>query len=228
MASDRLPAIGPARVTRPQVPGIDVSAAQGVFDWAPWRGRIGFAFMRATTWTAPANFVRDPQLDRNARECWDRWGGTLVRGYYHETRAATSRPDVQARHFIAALGDNLVAGDLLAVVMGDNGGNGALSPLSISVWHAAFFSELFRLIENGHRALPYCNPSWSREGNCEGLGHRPLWLADYGVGTVPPAPEPWREWTFLQYADAPAPDRDVFNGDHGHLADFANMPAYRR
>lgn len=217
-----------AQAAAPHVLGIDVSAANGTFDWLPWHGKIGFALMRATSWDSASGFGRDPQLGRNAAESWRHWDGRLVRGYYHETRTAVTGPVTQARAFVSCLGPDLVAGDLLAVAMGDNGGNGAMTSLEISMWHASFFGEMYHQIGDGHRGLAYCNPSWAERGNVEGMGHRPLWLADYGVGTRPAAPRPWQRWTFLQYQGVPGPDRNIFDGDQRQLADFAAMPPYRR
>jgi lysozyme len=204
--------------------GIDVSAYQGDFPWEQHRD-IAFAGIRATSW-GTAGLGEDPDLKRNANTTWDLFGGKVVRIYYTESMTARSAPDVQAAEFLRICGRHLCHGDVLAVAMGDTGGNGGMSPREIAAWHGEMLHHLRLLTDRQHRVLAYCDPAWSEAGNCEGLGGWPLWLASYGI-PAPVVPRPWREWKFWQ-SSGTGLDRDVYNGSLRDLQDWAGMPTYRR
>jgi GH25 family lysozyme M1 (1,4-beta-N-acetylmuramidase) len=204
------------------VEGIDVSADQGEFDWAPHKD-IDFAGLRTTTWTGTASFNHDPQLERNAAATWALKGaGRIPRIYYHETRPGVTSAKVQARQFRDALGGHLCEGDLLAAAMESAEGE---PPSFVAAWHRDFLTALNGLAP-GARVLAYCNPSWAQEGNAAGLDRWHLWLADYGI-SFPQTPRPWKKFAFWQY-DGTTLDRDVWSGDLASLLDFARMPAWRR
>ena len=207
--------------------GIDISAYQDEFNWGGHMD-IAFAGIRATSWGS-AGLGEDADLKLNANTTWDLYGGKVVRIYYTESKCAASDPDIQAADFVRITGRHLCRGDLMAVAMGDTGGNGSLTPEEISAWHGEFIHQLRMLTERAHRVLAYTNVSWAEAGNCEGLGGYPLWLADYGVAE-PTAPDPWpgRRLIFWQ-SSGTGLDQDVYlPGDRRHLNDWAGMPAYRR
>ena len=207
--------------------GIDVSAYQGDFPWSAHRD-IAFAGIRATSWGTDG-LGEDIELKHNASTTWDAYDGKIVRLYYHETMCARSEPDVQAKEFLGILGRHLCHGDVLAVAMGDTGGNGTLRPPQIAAWHNEMLHHLRLLTDRMHRVICYCNVSWSEAGNCEGLGGWPLWLADY-QSAEPSPPEPWphRRLVFWQ-SSGTGLDRDVYLlGDRDSLNGWAGMPTYRR
>jgi GH25 family lysozyme M1 (1,4-beta-N-acetylmuramidase) len=207
--------------------GIDVSSYQGTFSWDQHKD-IGFAGIRATSWTGPASFTADADLRLNDAASWDAFSGKIPRIFYHEARAAASAPDAQALAVLRVAGHYLVAGDMLAVAMGDNGGNGSLSPGQVAAWNGEFAHHLRLLTERLHRVLLYCNPSWAQGGNCKGLGGWGLWLASYGVSD-PVAPSPWgkHDWRIWQ-SSGTGLDRDVYNGDQSALLAWCGMPGFRR
>jgi GH25 family lysozyme M1 (1,4-beta-N-acetylmuramidase) len=67
-------------------------------------------------------------------------------------------------------------------------------------WIIGFVSEIHRT--TGRYPVIYTTASWWRActGSSAKFGKDPLWLASYG-DKPPPVPWPWRQWTFLQYAD---------------------------
>jgi lysozyme len=204
-----------------EITGIDVSAYQGTFDWEAHKG-IGFAGLRATSWSSATAFEADAQLVRNAAQTWDVFDGRIPRLYYHETRVQTG-PAAQANCFVAVVGAHLCRGDVLVAAMEDTGG---ARPADVAAWHREFMRALLAATDKAHRAIVYCNPSWAEAGNCEGLGGYGLWLASYGVAE-PVVPEPWKHWLFWQRSGTGL-DEDVWNGTAAGLAEWAMMPTYRR
>lgn len=208
------------------VSGIDVSAFQGDFNWGAHQD-IAFAGIRATSWTK-AGLAADTELARNAQRTWDLYDGKVVRIYYHESMTAASDPDVQAATFLRRVGGHLCRGDVLAVAMGDTGGNGSMSPAQIAAWHAEMLHHLRLLTERAHRVIAYCNVSWAQGGNCHGLGGWGLWLASYDIAE-PVVPGPWskRDLVLWQKSGTGLDQDEYMQGDRRALNGWAGMPGYR-
>jgi lysozyme len=205
------------------VQGIDVSKWQGAFDWAAWRGRIGFAMAKAVE----GDSVTDPEFASNWNGMWelDKLMPRYAYGYFH----AAQDPVVQAAHLVATVkGHGLLPGDNFVVDLeetiagsGENDGIPAARCAPLARTCLAKVNEL----APGHRVLPYMNPAWARAGGSAGMASWFPWLADYGV-SQPDVPEPWAGWTHWQYTDEPV-DGDRFNGSPEQLLAFTRMPASR-
>ncbi|HEX9359885.1 MAG TPA: GH25 family lysozyme [Streptosporangiaceae bacterium] len=195
--------------------GIDLSSFQPSFDWAAEKGRISFAFIKATE----GRTIRDPDFAVNWREA-----GALgiVRGAYHfghpKNGAAT-----ETRAFLAVVqAHGLKAGDLIALDLEASDG---LSPARVSEYARNWCADVQRA--TGHTPIVYTFLSFAGQGNCAGLGHYPLWIAEPSAPAGRPVvPRPWSTWKFHQYGTARVGsntvDVNVFNGDTAALKKFAN------
>ena len=74
----------------------------------------------------------------------------------------------------------------------------------------------------GHTPIVYTFLSFAQQGNCAGLGHYPLWIAEPSAPAGRPVvPRPWLTWKFHQYGTTRVGtntvDVNVFNGDTAAL-----------
>jgi GH25 family lysozyme M1 (1,4-beta-N-acetylmuramidase) len=195
--------------------GIDLSSFQPSFDWSAEKGRISFAFMKATEGAT----VRDPDFAANWQQA--RALG-IVRGAYHfahpKNGAATD-----ARAFLDVVRPHgLNAGDLLALDLEVSDG---LSPARVAEYARNWCADVQQA--TGHTPVVYTFLSFAEQGNCAGLGHHPLWIAEPSAPAGRPAvPAPWSTWKFHQYGTtrvgSNTVDVNVFNGDTAALKAFAN------
>lgn len=195
--------------------GIDLSSYQPSFDWSAEKGRISFAFMKATEGTT----IRDPDFAAYWQRAEDLG---LVRGAYHfahpKNGAAT-----EARAFLDVVrAHGLKAGDLLALDLETSDG---LSPARVAEYGRNWCADVHHA--TGHTPVVYTFQSFAEQGNCAGLGHYPLWIAEPSAPAGRPAvPAPWSTWKFHQYGTARVGsntvDVDVFNGDTAALKEFAS------
>jgi GH25 family lysozyme M1 (1,4-beta-N-acetylmuramidase) len=190
--------------------GLDVSSYQGTYDWQAEKGKISFAFVKATE----GNTVTDPQFARN----WQQAKALgIVRGAYclgHPSDGGASN----AAHFLSVVrAQGLQAGDLLVLDLEVGDGRG---PAQVAAYARAWCADV--KAATGHTPIVYTFVDFAREGYCAGLGRYPLWIADpnHPAGH-PTVPAPWTKWYFQQYATNVV-DRDVFNGDTAALREFAN------
>ena len=198
--------------------GIDLSSYQPSFDWAAEKGRISFAFAKATEGTT----IRDPDFATN----WQNAKALgIVRGAYHfahpKNGAAT-----EAQAFLDTVrAHGLQAGDLLALDLetSDN-----LSPARVAEYARNWCADVHHA--TGHTPIVYTFLAFAQAGNCAGLGHYPLWIAEPSAPAGRPVvPSPWSAWKFHQYGTARVGSNtvnvDVFNGDTAALKKFANPAA---
>lgn len=203
-----------------RVKGIDVSDNNGVFNWAPWRGHIDFAAMKATE----ATDYLDKQFARN----WETTKEMGVRRFaYHFLRPSleANEPSAQARFFVERVravglehGDNFMA---------DVEVTDGFDPQTVSFFAWTFCREVQR-IAPGHRVVVYTFPAFAEAGNCAMLRERFLWVANWNV-PLPEVPPPWGDsepsetgWKLWQDAagQGTSPDLDVFNGTRKDLDEF--------
>ena len=195
--------------------GIDLSSYQPSFDWSAEKGRISFAFIKATEGIT----IRDPSFAANWQRARDIG---IVRGAYHfghpRNGAAT-----EARAFLDTVrAHGLHAGDLLALDLEVSDG---LGPARVAEYARNWCADVHKA--TGHTPVVYTFLSFAQQGNCAGLGHYPLWIAEPSAPAGRPVvPKPWSTWKFHQYGTARVGsntvDVDVFNGDTAALKKFAN------
>lgn len=190
--------------------GIDVSAAgQGTaFNWAPFRGKIQFAFTKVSEGTGYA----DPSAARNIAQMR---AEKITVGGYHFLHAG--QPGAQQAEFFLshAKSAGLRAGDLIALDAEDLGMDGS-TPERMNLVGAAFVKEL-RVHFPGFWPLLYTEISLAPA--LTSLGQCPLWLANPSRMVVKSI-GPWKQVSFEQVAQRGV-DTDVFYGDAAALAKLA-------
>ncbi len=198
--------------------GIDLSSFQPSFDWAAEKGRISFAFIKATEGMT----IRDPEFAAN----WQAAKAIgIVRGAYHFAHPTNGAAN-DSRAFLATVrAHGLQPGDLLALDLETSDG---LSPQRVSEYARNWCTDVHKA--TGHTPIVYTFLDFARQGNCAGLGHYPLWIAEPSAPAGRPVvPRPWSTWKFHQYGTTQVGtntvDVDVFNGDTAALKKFANPAA---
>ena len=195
--------------------GIDLSSFQPSFDWSAEKGRISFAFIKVTEGTT----IRDPEFAVN----WQRAKELgIVRGAYHFAHPRNGAA-AESRAFVDQVrAHGLNAGDLLALDLEVSDG---LSPAQVAEYARNWCSDVHRA--TGHTPVVYTFLSFAQQGNCAGLGHYPLWIAEPSAPPGRPVvPHPWSTWKFHQYGTARVGTNtvnvNVFNGDTAALKAFAS------
>lgn len=189
--------------------GLDVSNWQGQFQWAATKG-LSFGINRVTQGLgAPGTNSPDPEAAWNHAAIRD---AGLHRGAYHFLDPSLSG-SAQARYFVDTLNSyGLVKNDMLWL---DNETAGT-SPGAVAACAQNFMTELRALCPENPIGV-YTYISFAKDGNCQGLGEWPLWLA-YPNATAPLPPPPWVKWKFWQWGLRNGTDADAFNGTGTGLA----------
>jgi GH25 family lysozyme M1 (1,4-beta-N-acetylmuramidase) len=203
--------------------GIDVSYAQGLFNWAAEKGKINFGACKVTEGLT----ITDPDWVHNWDAMWSMNSThTFPRFAYHFFHASDNGVQ-QADRFYNTVKSRLLSGDQLILDLEateSNGTNDGVAPATTAARARQFLETLDRLAP-GHRVLVYTNPSFAAAGNCAGMNSWALWIAHYGV-SKPTVPKPWSTWTFWQTGDSPL-DTDRYNGTEAQLLSFVRMPQSR-
>jgi len=192
------------------IAGIDVSAAgQGAdFNWAAWRGKIGFAAIKISEGTGYA----DPYAKRNIAGA--RSIGCAVIGY-HFLHAVDGAP--QARWYLeCAAKAGMKPGDNHAVDCEDLGLLGQTAA-TMDLVAAGFAGELRKHYQPGWNPVCYTEISMARE--LAHMGSCPLWLANPSRMAVKSI-GPWKQVSFEQVGQRGV-DSDVFYGTSEQLAALA-------
>jgi GH25 family lysozyme M1 (1,4-beta-N-acetylmuramidase) len=195
----------PAAPARAQL--LDVSNYQGHFDWTSAKASVphlaGGIFRLTQGLGGPGMNSPDPDAEWNHRQIAELG---LHRGMYHFLDPRRSGAE-QAKYFvIMATRLGLTPADMLWL---DNETAGT-SPAAVAACARDFMAELDKQCPRNPRGV-YTFINFARDGNCEGLGDRPLWLA-YPAATAPVPPPPWMRWTFWQWGTRQGTDADSFNG----------------
>lgn len=194
--------------------GVDVSNFQPSFDWQAERGRISFAFIKATEGTT----FTDPDFATNWRQAK---AVGLVRGAYHFANPKNPAADEVSSFLSVVRAQGLRRGDLLALDLEVTDG---LPPSQVAGYAQAWCAGVARA--TGHTPVVYTFLSFAQQGNCAGLGRYPLWIAEPSAPPGRPSvPGPWTTWAFHQYGTtlvgSNTVDVDVFHGDAAALRAFA-------
>jgi lysozyme len=175
--------------------GIDVSACQGVIDWAAVRAQgVRFAFIKATDGTCAVDSKW--AVNSSGAQAAD-----MAFGSYHVLEPGTD-PTAQAQHYLS-IAKGIGA---LPPVLDFELAKG-LSAASALARAAAFLDAVEQAW--GKRALVYVCPGFISQlaalagdagtASLQALAERPLWVAHYGVAS-PKVPSPWTDWTLWQFA----------------------------
>ena len=189
--------------------GIDVSGiGQGAsFDWAAWRGRIAFAFIKATEGTT----FTDPDFARN----WAAAGELGIRrGAYHIPHAGNSAA-AEVDHLLSVADPQ--PGDLIMVDVEPASTDG-LTVDDLAALNGAE-ADLLRAYL-GAWPITYTDISMAQAGYVRQNGSCPLFLANPSQVKVPVPIGPWRLVSFEQTSQR-GTDLDVFYGDAADLGRLA-------
>jgi lysozyme len=203
------------RIAMADAAGVDVSNFQPSFDWQAEKGRISFAFIKATEGTG----FTDPDFATNWRQAAS---VGLVRGAYHFGYPKNPAAAEVSHYLSVVRAQGLHAGDLLALDLEVTDG---LTPAQVAGYAQAWCAEVAQA--TGRTPVVYTFLSFAQQGNCAGLGRYPLWIAEPSAPAGHPSvPGPWKSWVFHQYGTtrvgSNTVDVDVFNGDTAALRAFAN------
>ncbi len=185
------------------IPGVDVSSFQGPpGSWRAAAGKVKWVAVKLTE-LQPRNV---PYVNPDAAEDWSYVGSQRL-GRIGDMFA---HPSVSPRESVA-----LFANELKLLGLRDTDGlmldlevTDGLSPAEVSAWAGAVMADLHARFNR--TPILYTFISFAEEGNTQGLGKYPLWIADpsspVGKPVVPP---PWKDWAIHQYAIGGSIDRDV-------------------
>ncbi len=193
--------------------GVDVSSFQGLpSHWSQVAGPISWAAVKITELEPNGVHYVNP----DAGPDW----AYLQRQNLNRVAYLFGHPSVNAgdtvTFFLSELDKlGLHDGDGIALDLEVTDG---LGPAAVSAWARNVASQLHA--RTGRQPVIYTFLSFAESGNCAGLGHYPLWIADPSSAMGrPQVPAPWTAWTMHQYRIIGAIDRDV--------AKFASPAAMR-
>lgn len=195
------------------LPGVDVSSFQGPpGDWVAAAGDIDWAAVKLTE--LQPNGTKYVNPDAPADWNWLHANGKGRIGYLfgHPSTSPTETVDFFITE-LTAVGLQNSDGAALDLEVTDG-----LSPAEVSSWALEVQSQLHVKLER----IPvlYTFRDFAAEGNTEGLGEYPLWIADPSSPPGhPQVPPPWTTWAIHQYDISGNIDRDVAN--YASLADMA-------
>ncbi len=191
------------RPPRKRLHGVDVSSFQGrPAQWRHEAGRIAWAAVKITELEPNGRRYVNP----DAAADW----AFLHRNQKVRIAYLFGHPSVSAAHTVSfflheirKLGLHDDDGIALDIEVTDG-----RSPSAVDSWCARVTAELRH--QTGRHPLVYTFLSFAREGNCNRLGHLPLWIADpSSPAGRPRVPHPWKTWTLHQYNITGSIDRDV-------------------
>lgn len=184
------------------LPGIDVASFQGAPGrWMPLAGKIEWAAVKVSELSAAGSYV-DPDALADLAALRAAGIGRLPYLFGHPAMSAQRTVDL----FLSTLGSALEDEDGVALDLEVSDG---LSAAAVAGWAR----EVCALLEQktGRIVAVYTFLAFAHEGNCAGLGHLPLWIADpSSPAGKPQVPAPWTAWAAHQYKQSPM-DRDVAN-----------------
>ncbi len=187
------------------LPGVDVSSFQGPpSTWLPIAGHIDWAAVKLTELEADGTRYVNPEAAADWRTLGSAKKGRVAYTFGHPSTSAAGTVAFFTGE-LAKIGftDRDAVGLDLEVTNGR-------SPAEVAAWGREVLAELHRVLDR--TPLIYTFISFAQEGNCAGMGHYPLWIADPSSPRGHPrVPEPWHTWAAHQYETTGRIDRDVAN-----------------
>jgi lysozyme len=183
--------------------GVDVASFQG--RPAQWRSEAGFI-----RWAAVKITELEPNGTRYVNPDAEADWAFLDRKQKVRVAYLFGHPSVSAKDsvsfFLAEIGRlGLRDDDCIALDIEVTDG---LGPSAVDAWCAEVTADLRK--KTGRQPIVYTFLSFAEAGNCNRLGHCPLWIADPSSRAGRPrVPGPWKTWTMHQYNISGAIDRDL-------------------
>lgn len=183
--------------------GVDVASFQGIpGQWKGAAGNIDFAAVKFTELGVTGTRYVNP--DAAADWAWLKQQGKARIAYLFAHPATSAAATVELFAFeLGRLGFG--AGDVIAIDLETADGE---PPSRVATWTA----QVAELLAGTLDRIPvlYTFLDFAESGNCAGLGHLPLWIADPSRAPGHPrVPAPWSKWAIHQYAITGGIDRDV-------------------
>jgi lysozyme len=187
------------------LPGVDVASFQGLpSQWQPIAGAIDWAAVKITELQTNGNRYVNP--DAAADWAALKAASRLRIGYFF------GHPGTSATDTVS-----LFTSELHQLGLADNDGvaldlevTDGRTPAQVSAWAVQVMEALAKQLNR--TPVVYTFLSFAGAGNCAGLGHYPLWIADPSSPKGQPrVPQPWSTWTIHQYVTGGQIDRDVAN-----------------
>jgi GH25 family lysozyme M1 (1,4-beta-N-acetylmuramidase) len=191
------------RPARRRLRGVDVSSFQGrPGQWKSEAGRIAWAAVKITELEPNGTRYVNPDaaadwafLHRNQKV-----RVAYLFGHPSVNSAHTVSFFLEEMHKLGLHDDDAVALDIEVT--------DGRSPSEVAAWCGRVTSELRH--RTGRHPVVYTFLSFAEAGNCRGLGHLPLWIADPSSRPGRPrVPRPWKTWTMHQYNITGSIDRDL-------------------
>jgi lysozyme len=185
--------------------GVDVASFQGPpAQWRSAAGNISWAAVKLTELGPGSNRYVNP--DAAADWAYLRQNGKGRIAYLFGHPSASVATTVS---FFAAEARKLGLADQDGIAL-DLEVTDGLTAAQVARWAVSVQEGLFHEL---HRMpVLYTFLSFAQSGNCAGLGHYPLWIADPSrTEGRPQVPSPWKTWTIHQYSQSNNLDRDVAN-----------------
>jgi GH25 family lysozyme M1 (1,4-beta-N-acetylmuramidase) len=185
--------------------GVDVSSYQGPPpDWKSAAGNFSWAAVKITE--LEPNGTRYVNPDAAADWAWLR-SNKKGRIAYLFGHPSVSAADTVA-FFISQVSE-LGLRDRDGIALDLETADGESAP-AVDSWALSVLEELARKL--GRSPLLYTFLDFAEAGNCNRLGHYPLWIADpSSKAGHPRVPAPWKTWSIHQYVITGQIDRDVAN-----------------
>jgi lysozyme len=185
--------------------GVDVSSYQGPpTNWTSEAGKISWAAVKITELEQNGNRYVNPDAARD----WD-WLSRNDKGRIGYLFGHPSVSAAETVSFFASEIRKLGLRDKDGIAL-DHESTDDKSPAEVAAWAVKVQAELFHSL---HRTpVLYTFLSFAEGGNCAGLGHYPLWIADPSrKAGHPHVPKPWKKWAVHQHVITGPIDRDVAN-----------------
>jgi lysozyme len=185
--------------------GVDVSSFQGKpSNWKSEAGSISWAAVKLTELEPDGTHYVNP----DAAADWS----YLKRNGKGRVAYLFGHPDVSANNTVGFFLTELrklgfVDRDAVALDLEVTNGK---TPAEVANWAVRVQQDLASQL--GRTPLLYTFLSFAEAGNCAGLGHYPLWIADpSSKAGHPRVPRPWTTWAVHQYSITGSIDRDIGN-----------------
>jgi len=185
--------------------GVDVASFQGLpGQWKAAAGNIDFAAVKVTELQPAGTRYVNPDAAADWAFLGQQGHARIAYLFAHPTASAAAT----AEFFASELGQlGYTDRDIICIDLETADGQ---APGHVASWTAQLAELLAGTLDRNPLLYTFLN--FAQAGNCAGLGHLPLWIADpSSPAGHPRVPAPWPEWVIHQYAITGGIDRDQGN-----------------
>lgn len=196
-----------ARISVPGLHGVDLASFQGSpAHWSTIAGPISWAAVKITEHKSDGSTYVNPDAAADWAYLAEHNLGRIGYLFAHPGSSAQA----SATAFVAEM-ERLGVHDGDGVCL-DLEVTDGLPPARVSAWAQDVTGLISRALSRP--CIVYTFLSFAEAGNCAGLGHWPLWMADPSSPPGHPrVPAPWKSWAIHQYSISGGIDRDIASWD---------------